>query len=162
MRHHSFNFTMKYSSEIIVDVPLKEFIKKFDSAENMKHWQKGLVSIEHISGNPGMIGSKMKLNYVIGKRKIEVIETVTHSNLPKEFHGTYSSNGIDNIQENFFEELPNGKTKWTSISEFLPLNFMMRSMLWFMPKAFKKQSMKNMSDFKNFAEKGVSVANEKA
>jgi phage-related protein len=153
---------MKYSSEIIVDLSLKEFIKKFDNAENMKHWQRGLISVEHISGEPGMVGAKMKLNYIVEKRKMEIVETITHSKFPYEFHGTYSTKGIDNLQENYFVEIANGHTKWTSTSEFLPLNFSMRAMLWFMPKAFKKQSMRYMKDFKNFAERGISVNNEKA
>lgn len=153
---------MKYTSEIIVNVPLEDFLKKFDNAENMKHWQKGLVSVEHVSGEPGMVGAKMKLNYLMGKKRITLVETVTHRNLPSEFHGTYSMDGVTSIQENFFEELPEGKTKWTSVSDFLPLNFMMRSMLWLMPGAFKKQSRQLMTDFKTFAEEGKSVANATA
>jgi hypothetical protein len=153
---------MQYSSEIIVNLTLREFIKKFDNVDNMKHWQRGLVSVEHISGDPGMVGAKMKLNYVIDKRKMEIIETISHRQFPHEFHGTYSTKGIDNIQTNYFEEITDGATKWTSISKFLPLNFMMRAMLWFMPRAFKKQSLRYMRDFKNFAEKGISVIHEKA
>ncbi|MGJ8593898.1 MAG: SRPBCC family protein [Aquaticitalea sp.] len=153
---------MKIKSEININLPLKEFVKKFDNPDNMKHWQRGLVSVEHLSGNPGVIGAKMKLNYFIEKRKMEVVETITHARLPHEFHGTFSTKGIDNIQENYFEELKCGGTKWTSISEYLPLSFNMRIMLMLMPKAFKKQSKRYMSDFKKFAEKGISVANEKA
>ena len=153
---------MKYNSEIVIDVPLKELIKKFDSSENMKHWQRGLVSIEHISGEPGMIGSKMKLNYVVGKRKMVIIETVTLRNIPNEFHKTYSTNDVDKIKQNHFEELENGSTKWTSTCELLPLNFRMRTMLWMMPKAFEKQSNQYMTDFKNFVEKEISVTHETA
>lgn len=149
---------MKFTTEIIIEIPLMECVKKFDNAENMKHWQRGLSSIEHISGVPGMVGAKMKLVYKIGRRTMEMIETVSHSKLPNEFHGTYSVKGIDNLQENYFEETANGSTKWTSISDFLPLNFNMTAMLWLMPKAFKKQSKRYMLDFKNFAEKGTSVS----
>lgn len=153
---------MKYTCEIIVNLSLIEFMDKFDNAENMKHWQRGLISVEHLSGNPGMVGSKMKLNYGMDNRKMEIIETVTHSNLPHELHNSFSAKGIDNLQENYFKALPNGSTKWASINEFLPLNFKMRAMLWLMPKAFKKQSMRFMKDFKNFAERGISVFHEKA
>lgn len=150
---------MKYTSEIIVDVPLNKFIKLFDNVENMKHWQEGLAAIEHLSGDPGMVGAKMKLTYTTGKREMELIETITHRKLPHEFHGTYSAKGIDNNIENYFEELPNGSTKWITKCDYMPLNFMMRAMLFFMPNAFKKQTMKYMKDFKNFAEKGQSVSN---
>lgn len=153
---------MKYTSEIIVNVPLKEFIKKFDNVDNRKHWQRGLVSVAHISGEPGVVGAKMKLTYMLDKRKLEVIETITYQKFPHEFHITYSMDGIDNIQENYFEDNGNDNTKWKSVSEFMPLSFKMRAMLWFMPNAFKKQSMQYMIDFKNFAEKGQPVVHEKA
>ncbi len=149
---------MKYTNEITVKLPLEEFIKKFDSTENLKHWQRGLVSTEHISGNPGQYGAKMKLIYKLGKRKMELIETVIHRNLPHEFHSTYDAKGIHNIQDNYFEETPEGSTKWTSKSEFIPLGFTMRLMMLLMPGAFKKQSLQYMKDFKNFVEKGISVA----
>ena len=150
---------MKYTVELIVKLPLDEFVKKFDNTENMKHWQRGLVSTEHISGNPGRYGAKMKLTYKIGKREMELIETVTHRNLPHEFHGTYDAKGLHTNQENYFEETPEGHTKWTSKSEFLPLGFTMWIMTLIMPTTFKKQSLQYMKDFKNFAEKGISVVN---
>ncbi len=150
---------MKYSSEVIIDMPLKEFINKFDNMENMRHWQRDLVSVEHLSGEPGMVGSKMKLVFANGKRIMEVIETVTHRRLPREFHGIYSTTGIDNFQEHYFAETKRGSTKWMMTSEFFPLNFKMNAMLWLMPKTFKKHTLRYMRDFKNFAEKGISVAN---
>lgn len=151
---------MKYTIELIVELPLDEFVKKFDNPDNMKHWQRGLISTEHISGNPGRYGAKMKLTYKIGKREMELLETVNHRNLPYEFHGTYDTKGLHTNQENYFEETPEGYTKWTSKSEFLPLGFTMWIMTLIMPRAFKKQSLQYMKDFKNFAEKGISVANE--
>ncbi|WP_104736298.1 SRPBCC family protein [Hanstruepera ponticola] len=149
---------MKYTTEIIVNVPLKEFIKKLDNPENMKHWQRGLIDYDHISGTPGEIGSKMRLIYKMGKREMELIETITFQDFPHAFHVTYDTKGMHNLQENFFEEIDENRTKWTSKSEFLPTNFMLRMMTLIMPSAFKKQSKKYLEDFKNFAEKGVSVA----
>ena len=37
---------MKYSCEIIVNVPREVLIKKLDNVENMKYWQRGLISYE--------------------------------------------------------------------------------------------------------------------
>lgn len=150
---------MKYTTEIIVELPLEEVIKKFDNTENMKHWQRGLIAAEHISGTPGEFGAKMKLIYKMGKRHLELLETITHRNLPHEFHGTYTTKGMHNIQENYFESTPNGHTKWISKSEFMPLGFTMKLLTGVMPSAFKKQSLQYMKDFKNFAENGISVAN---
>lgn len=151
---------MNYTTEIIVEVPLDDFIKKMDNAENMKHWQRGLISYEHISGTPGEFGAKMKLNFKIGKRHLELIETITKRNFPHEFHANYATKGVDNHQENYFEETPERYTKWISKSEFIPLGFGMKLLTVFMKGAFKNQSLQYMKDFKNFAEKGISVAHE--
>jgi len=148
---------MKYTSEIIIKLPLEDFIKKFDDPENMKYWQHGLVSYEHIGGAPGTIGSKMKLKYVMGKRKIELIEIITLYNLPYEFHATYDTDGLHNLQENYFEQTPEGHTKWISINEYIPTSFILRMMTLFMPTAFKKQSMIYLKAFKRFAEEGISA-----
>lgn len=148
---------MKYTLDIIIEIPLDNCFKKFDTIENLKHWQRGLVSVEHISGTPRTFGSKMKMNFKMGKRLIPLVETVTYKNSPYQVHATYTTEGMDNIQENYFEDIPDNFTKWISINEFIPLNFKMRLMLWLMPKTFKKQSLQYMKDFKNFAEKGISV-----
>ena len=150
---------MKYTSQIIVEVPLEQFIKKLDSHENMKHWQRGLESFEHVSGDPGKIGAKMKLNYNFGKRKMTLIETITENRLPKELHVNYDTKGMHNLQQNYFEQTPEGFTKWVSINEFIPTNYFMRFMTLLAPKSFKKQSMSYLNYFKNFAEKEISVKN---
>ena len=149
---------MKYTTEVIIESPREEVIRKLDNVENMKHWQRGLVAAEHISGTPGEVGAKMKLNYKIGKREMELVETITKRNFPGEFHGTYDAKGMHNIQENYFEETSEGHTKWVSKSEFISSSFMLRLMMFLMPGAFKKQSKQYMVDFKNFVEKGTSVA----
>lgn len=148
---------MKYSTEIIIEKPLDEVVKKMDSADNMKHWQEGLINAEHVSGTPGKFGAKMKLHYDFGKRKMELIETITKQNLPEEFHATYNTKGVYNIQQNYFKSTEEGYTKWVCENEFQPTNLVMNAMLFLMPGAFKKQTKKYMSNFKNFAEKGISV-----
>ena len=149
---------MKYKTETIIEMHRDAVIKKMDNIDNMKHWQRGLVDAEHISGTPGEIGAKMKMNYKFGKREMELVETITKQSFPEEFHATYDSKGMHNIQENYFEETPQGYTKWVSKSEFVANSFMLKAMMFLMPGAFKKQSKKYMDDFKNFVEKGTSVA----
>ena len=75
---------MKYSNEIIVELSLDEFIKKMDNPENLKHWMEGLVSYEHLSGNPGEVDAKMKFNFEFKNRKMSLIETIIHQNFPHE------------------------------------------------------------------------------
>tara|TARA_R100000306_G_scaffold260_3_gene537 strand:- start:2382 stop:2837 length:456 start_codon:yes stop_codon:yes gene_type:complete len=151
---------MKYSIEIIINLPREEVIEKMDNPDNLKHWQKGLIHYEMLSGTPGQEGATMKMEYKMGKRDMTLIETILKRNFPEEFHATYDTKGVHNIQNNYFEELDDIRTKWISESEFQFSGFGMKLMGWLMPGAFKKQSKKYMNDFKNFAEKGISVANK--
>ena len=148
---------MKYTTEIIIEKPIEEVIRKMDSVDNLKHWQEGLVSTEHVSGVPGEMGSTMRMSYDFGKRKMDLVETITKQDFPNEFHATYTTKGMRNIQENYFESTSKGFTKWTTVNEFQPTTFAMNAMLFLMPSAFKKQTKKYMTYFKNFVEKGISV-----
>ncbi|MFP4846384.1 SRPBCC family protein [Winogradskyella sp. PE311] len=150
---------MKFCTKITIKKPLEDVIKKLDSVDNMKHWHEGLIRSEHISGTPGEFGSKMRLIYDFGDKQLELNETITKRNLPYEFHATYNTKGMYNIQENYFRSTKDGLTEWVAESEFLPTNFFMQLMTMAMPSTFKKQSKKYMENFKNFVEKGVSVSN---
>jgi hypothetical protein len=143
---------MKYTNEIEINLPLTKVIELFDNPENMKHWQPGLQSFEPISGTPGQTGAKSRLKYQMGKRNIEMIETITKRNLPDEFSGTYEAKGVFNIISNKFIPLGPNKTKWVADNEFQFSGFM-KLMGWLMPGAFKKQSQKYLEYFKEFAEK---------
>ena len=148
---------MKYTTEIQVALPRTEFIEKFDSAENMKHWQKGLKSFKFLDGEPGHEGSQMELVFQMGKRELVMVETILKSNFPYEFHATYDAKGAHNIQKNFFKEIDENNTLWVSESEFQFSGFFMKLMGFLMPGAFKKQTLAYLKSFKAFAEEGTSV-----
>ncbi|MUU79778.1 SRPBCC family protein [Winogradskyella endarachnes] len=149
---------MQYVTEVLIKKSISEVIEKLDSIDNLKHWQEGLVSTEHISGVPSELGSIMRLRYSFGKRKMEIIETVTKQNFPNEFHASYTTKGMRNIQENYFKSTQENYTKWTSKNEFQPTSFKMSAMLFLMPTAFKKQTETYLNNFKNFVENGISVS----
>ncbi|MEX0314322.1 MAG: SRPBCC family protein [Allomuricauda sp.] len=149
---------MKYTTEIVINLPRKKFLKKLDNVENMKHWQRGLVKYELLSPNPAQEGAQMSLTYKMGKREFDMIETLIKRNLPDEMHTTYDTKGVHNIQKNYFKE-ENEKTRWISESEFQFSGIGMKIMAFLMPGAFKKQSLKYLEDFKAFAENDISVLN---
>jgi len=142
---------MKYSCEITIDRPRARVIELMDNPDNMKHWQPGLISYEFIEGEPGKVGSKMKLNYKMGKREMEMVETITKNNFPSEFDATYEAKGVYNVQLNKFIEIDENTTKWVAESEFRFSGFM-SIMSLFMKSAFKKQSFKYLEKFNEFAE----------
>ncbi len=147
---------MKYKVDIEIDLPRDEVIKLFDSSDNCFKWQEGLQSFDPISGEPGQPGATARLVFQMGKRTIEMIETITSRNLPDEFSGTYDAEGVHNVVSNRFIELGPNKTKWESENEFHFSGFM-RLIGFFMKSAFPKQSLKYMQDFKAFAEDGKDV-----
>lgn len=142
---------MKYSTEIEINLPVAKVIELFDDPENLKHWQPGLKSFEHISGVPGQVGAKSKLLFQMGKREMEMIETITARNLPQEFSGTYEVDRVFNIVKNYFVPIDENRTKYISEQEFQFKGFM-KIMGWLMPGMFKKQSQTFLENFKNFAE----------
>ena len=147
---------MKYTTEVVIDLTKDAFIEKLDNPDNMKHWMRGFLGYENLSGEPGQEGARMNMRFKMGKREMEMVETIIKRNMPDELRMTYDTKGVHNIQKNFFKE-ENGKTRWISESEFQFEGLGMKIMAFLMPGSFKKQSRKYAEDFKNFAEKGISV-----
>jgi len=143
---------MKYTTEIEINQPVNKVIELFDNPDNMKLWMEGLQSFEPLSGTPGQPGAKSRLKFKMGKREIEIIETITTRNLPEEFSGTYEAKGVFNIVSNKFIPISGTKTKFVADHEF-QFSGIMKVMGILMPGAFKKQSMKYLEKFKEFAEK---------
>jgi hypothetical protein len=147
---------MKYTVDIELDLPRSRVIELFDNTDNLYKWQQGLQSFEPISGEPGQVGAKSKLVFKMGKREIEMIETITKRELPEQFNGTYDAKGVFNIVNNRFIEVGPQKTRWESECEFRFSGFM-KVIGFLMKGAFPKQSLKYMKDFKAFAEDGTDV-----
>lgn len=145
---------MKYQNEVIINAPREKVVALFDDPENLKKWQKGFVSMELIEGDPGEVGAKHKLHYKMGKRDVEMIETVTARNLPENLSGTYEAKSVFNAISNNFEDQGNGTTRYWTENEFR-LSGSMKIFGWLMPGAFKKQSQKYLEDFKAFVEEEV-------
>lgn len=143
---------MKYTQSIIINKPLDEVVQLFDSVDNLYEWMEGLQSFEPLTGTPGEVGSTAKLVFKMGKRELEMIETITAKNLPEEFSGTYDAKGVHNIVRNFFEQVDEHTTKHTADNEFQFKGFM-KVIAFLIPGAFKKQSYKYLQAFKDFAER---------
>ncbi len=148
---------MKYTSKININLNLETFIKKLISTENLKHWHLGLTNYDHIYGTPGKTGSKIRLHYVLDKKKFYLVQTISKNALPYELDLTYESTGLYTLQKNNFEVVSDFEVLWTSENEIIPTNFKMRMMLLIMPNTFKKQTKIYLENFKNFAENNISI-----
>ncbi len=144
---------MKYTVDIDIDLPRERVIELLDSTENLYKWQRGLKNFEPLGGQPG---ARSRMVFQMGKRELEMIESITSRNFPDEFDGTYETTGVFNIVKNHFVELTPEKTKWISENEFRFSGFM-KVIGFLMKGGFPKQSLKYLEDFKAFAEQGTDV-----
>lgn len=147
---------MKYTTEIIINKPREDIIRVFEDSNLLPHWQRGLKRSRSISGKDGEVGSKRKLYISIEGQSIKMTETITKKNLPEEWHGTYTSRGMESFQKNYFEALSKHQTKWTCYSEFKFSGFM-KLVSKLLPDIFKKRSVLVQQDFKAFVEDAKSV-----
>lgn len=147
---------MKFSQEILINLPREEVIIIIQDPLNFRHWQRGLISHKHLTGLPGKEGSRSRVKYNMNGREIEMIETIIKINSPKKFYATYETKGVFNIQKNHFERVEENKTRWIADSEFQFTGFM-KIIGLLNPGIFKKQSQLMMQDFKDFAENRKSV-----
>ncbi|NDV62411.1 SRPBCC family protein [Puniceicoccales bacterium CK1056] len=142
---------MKYFLEIEIAQPVDVVGALIGNPDHLKSWQPDLLEIQHLDGEPGAKGSTALLKYQMGKSTLEMKETILENDLPNRFVCTYEAGKVWNKVENDFEATPAGGTKWLFTSEFKCGGFM-RLMVFFMPGMFKKQSLKSMHQFKDFAE----------
>jgi len=142
---------MKYTVEIEINKPIEKVIELFDNPNNWEKWMEGLINFEILNGKFGQPDTKTKLNFKMGKREIEMIETIIVRNLPDELSATYKAKGVFNIVKNRFISITNDRTNYLTEQEFQFSGFM-RIIGFIMPKAFKKQSLKQLTNFKNFVE----------
>ena len=140
---------MKFRCTIIIDKPINRVVELFEDQETLKHTQKGLLCIEHISGNKGEAGAKSKLVY----KKFDLLETIIHNKLPDEFSASYEHNHMTNTMTSKFEVINKNETGFTTDIEYTKFNgFMINLMVKVFPSLFKKQVDKWLTKFKAFAE----------
>ena len=112
---------------------------------------RGLESFDHISGQAGEEGAKSQLVFNNKKRTMGMMETITKKNLPDHISFLYQAQGVQNWNDNHFEAMSDSQTKWTQNNVF-KFKGMVKFFALMMPGMFKKQSLRNMFDFKKFAE----------
>jgi len=143
----------RFTCTVDIDLPRTRVIELFDDPDNMRHWQDGFESFEHVSGDPGTPGAQAIVKYNMRGRKFDLLETVIKRELPQESHGTYEGDWGKNSMNNYFEELGPDKTRWRSELEYTEVkSIMMKLMNFMMPGMAQKQTQKWLDQFKAFAE----------
>ena len=142
---------LKYSVDIDINLPRDRVSERFQDPDRIPEWQESFIRMDLVSGEPGQPGNVHTLVHKMGKREMEMKETIKENDMPNRFVATYESGGVWNIVENDFTDNPDGTTHWHIDTEFRCKGFM-RIMTALMPGMFKKQTAKMQTDFKAFAE----------
>lgn len=147
---------MRYQFEIEINAPRERVVELFLDPDNLQKWQPDLVSFEQISpGAPREVGAKTKQVHRMGKREVEMIETITVHRPPEEFAANYEAEGVSNLVSNRLTATTRGTTRWILDSHCKFSGLMMKLMALLLPGMFKKQTLTFMQRFKEFAEKSV-------
>lgn len=145
---------MRYRLEIILNKPVEKVIETFTHASQKKHWHRDLLSY----GKIGTEGNEAIIKEGKGNKKTTIKETVLIDNLPHEYLCKYECNGMFKYEENYFEIIDDHNTHWVVVSEYKFKGLGAKLVGFFYPSSFKKRTKTYMTDFKNYLEKGISVA----
>ncbi len=129
---------MQYSTEVTIQKPIQKVIELFQNPDNAFKWMEGLSKFELIEGKLGEVGAKSNIEFQMGKRTMQMVETILESNLPKNIKFEYNSPGSYNTVNHFFKDNGDGTTKHIAESYFKFSSIGMRFMAWIMPGLFKK------------------------
>ena len=141
---------MRYSLSIDIPLPRDQVVALFDDTTLIDQWQPCLVSSELLKGEPGQEGTQTKLVQKMGKREVEMVETISKRALPDEFVQIFEAKGCWNEVINRFRDAGGSATRWEIETEFRCTGVMW-VMCKLMPGMFKKETLKHMNDFKTFA-----------
>ncbi len=144
---------MKFTCSVVINKPIEELVDLVMDPNNLAHWQDGYEGIEYLSGDPGKVGSKSRLQYKMGKRSMDLIETIEKNNIPHEFLALYEHSHMVNRMQVLFEKLDDETTRYVSNIHYIKFNgFMPKLMARLFPGMFKKQVQKWLDQLKVFAE----------
>jgi hypothetical protein len=144
---------MKYTLSNTINKPLDEVVTKFKDPEGVKHWMEGLQKIEHISGTQGEVGAKSDFYFTHRNKQMKISETILEQNFPNQIKFAYRSPMGYNEVEVVFEKISDNSVRQTTNNYFEMKGFM-KIMGLLLKGMFKKQSLKYMTAFKQYVEKG--------
>jgi len=141
---------MKYNHTVVIDRSRGKVLELMMETEHMPKWQRGLVTVEPLVGEPFTHGAKTRLVFDTGKKTLEMTETLIDMRLPDAYTAVYETDELWNRVSNLFSEIED-KTIWTTENEFV-FSGLMRFLGPLMKKSFIKRTELEMARFKDFVE----------
>lgn len=146
---------MKSKTEVLIQAPRDKVLEMWQSFEDQKKWQKGLESLELRNGKPGYIGTQTYYTYKMGRKRLDMQETLIHNNLPSEYQVLQEADYVISRHKYYITEPEPGKTLWTTISETRFQSLGLRFMAWLSPGLFEKEQQKTLEAFRDYVEQNL-------
>ncbi len=143
-----------YKMVIDIAAPRDRVTELFADPSAKFHWQPGLYSYEHLSGEPGWTGAVSRLVYTDGSHRIELTETVIESRLPEGFDSCYEWGGWSSTLRHRFLELGPDRTRWESCCSHEVPNLLDKVKGFFFPLLFRQRNVRFQKRFKAWCEEG--------
>jgi len=143
---------MKYFAEQKLNLHRDQVVQILTDHAQRRHWQPGFQSMEPLDGEPGTVGATSLLNFKIGDRPFEMIETILKKDLPYSYTVSYVSDQSASISKNTFHEDPDGGTLWQVELE-MKLKGLAGVLAMLRPAAFKAQTQALMQEFAKYADR---------
>ena len=145
---------MKFEGSIDVRQPREIVVKFFADPQYLGEYQEGFLRKELVSGTAGEDGAVSKMYYKMGKREMELTETIISNRLPDVFEAHYHHVHMDNTMKCTFTEVQNGVTRYKQEVEYTRINWVMPKLVAILfPGMYRKQAEKWNQNFKTFVEK---------
>ena len=143
---------MRYSVSNVVNKSLDEVVAKYEDPNGMFEWMEGLKKVELLSGEQGEVGAKTKLVFEHKGKEMELEETILEKEMPSRMKFAFVSSMGYSETEIVLEKVSDTSVKQINNSYF-ELKGFMKIMGPLMKGMFKKQSLKYLNNFKEWAEK---------
>lgn len=145
---------MKFQGFVDIQQPREKVVALFADPIYLKEYQDGFIKKELISGDEGQDGAISKMYYKMGKREMELTETITANQLPDSFEAHYHHIHMDNTMNCRFTSISDTETRYEYEFEYTRINWVMPKLMAILfPGMYRKQGEKWMQQFKDFADK---------
>lgn len=144
--------SFSYTSEFIVDKPIKEAWAVMGDESKVSQWLKGITSIEHVSGEKYTVGAVTKYTFSENGQESTVVETIKSVKPNEHIAMDFVMEGAMDMDYKVDFAVKDGKTHVKSSTTAKGSGIFMRSMLSFMQGTMKAQEDENLGNLKKLIE----------
>lgn len=147
--------SVSYSSEIIVDKPVKEAWAVMNDESKITQWLKDITNVEHVSGEKSSVGAVTKYTFNDNGQESIIFETIKSIRPNEHVAMDFVMEGVMDMDYKVDFNEKDGKTHIKSATTTKGIGMIMKSMVSFMTKSMQAQEDENMNNLKMLIEKNT-------